>query len=875
MNYGLIEEDFEKTSPIEKDFEIIGYVEDHRFGNIGLLQDQSDNSSLLMLKEKFSKNFAECEMDIYQAKERKNLIHPNLLFMPDFSTHIIHQEDQSQEFLISGYYEYPDWDLEREIERKKEKNIFFEPEKLLRLIEDILSCLTYLQSKKMLHGDIRPKYIVLEKNDSPFKLADRLGDPHPPNKVQINNLKLNKKIYMAPVLFKSFTLRKRKIRHNPYKSDAFSLGIILLEAGLLESVQDIYNFEEKNIKIESLIEFIEKFMDRYGNHELLRESLIWMLDLEDSSRRDPKRLLEEFLELKSKLYEVNPDNQSQEEEEEQEQEQEVQLENVEQEKLNLEQEYREEEVNQEEKPIPEIYEENNDVIHNDQEQIDYQEEEIVEQEQDQREEFITNEVEDYPIEQLEPVEKFPEFTQNIEQHELLPQKIEVKVIDTNPYENLMQNYNQTNQPVVEEKPQKIKEFQSTPQKYQFANNYVVKLTGQINTNFQDFSNNKDNIKLHEEQVGKKIYLDQSRERVIQSEKVMVKPNFQEKEQIDRLDKSGLKFDFQNPPIKVGVDPEILISKNPQENNWTQVKTGSHDHKVVYQKYPSTTQTKQIKKLNLLEEKPQFPHQTKSDKYMQNLGFKLSQYNSSKMNPLNTKISFPSQQNQRQSTTISKAEYLNHPKRNFRVVQARNTSSFRSNEQTNIYNEKKQNSRRFRRDKPTINSSNEINRVSINSSKKDRSSIGVATRELYVSPSRFRVIRDSVNKQLIKEEMPKTFDYQVSQDNKQNTRRYVLSRKKQSFLNSFKDSEINSRDQNIYNQNNQVEQNSNSELMKRYQGELEIVQNNENFQVFRLKDSNARMGSKIDYTSNNVIYKSIPTRGDNFTHSQYQPTLPIK
>lgn len=35
--------------------------------------------------------------------------------MPDFSTQIIDKEDGVKEMMVSGYYEYPDWDLEREI----------------------------------------------------------------------------------------------------------------------------------------------------------------------------------------------------------------------------------------------------------------------------------------------------------------------------------------------------------------------------------------------------------------------------------------------------------------------------------------------------------------------------------------------------------------------------------------------------------------------------------------------------------------------------------------------------------------------------------------------------------------------------------------
>lgn len=41
---------------------------------------------------------------------------------------------------------------------------------------------------------------------------------------------------MAPVLFKSLALKKKKIKHNPYKSEVFSLGLVILESGILSSV---------------------------------------------------------------------------------------------------------------------------------------------------------------------------------------------------------------------------------------------------------------------------------------------------------------------------------------------------------------------------------------------------------------------------------------------------------------------------------------------------------------------------------------------------------------------------------------------------------------------------------------------------------------
>lgn len=160
----------------------------------------------------------------------------------------------------------------------------------------------------MIHGDVRPKYISLQTTEQPNKLNDRLGDPYSPNKVQINHLKKQNAIYMAPILFKSLALKKRKIKHNPYKSEVFSLGMVILETGLLKSVQEVYDLKEKKIKVDKFLELIDEFMEIYGQIDLLRESMVWFLDLNGKSRNDPKTLIQMFLNLKNELYgNLNPD----------------------------------------------------------------------------------------------------------------------------------------------------------------------------------------------------------------------------------------------------------------------------------------------------------------------------------------------------------------------------------------------------------------------------------------------------------------------------------------------------------------------------------------------------------------------------------------
>ena len=151
----------------------------------------------------------------------------------------------------------------------------------------------------MVHADLRPELIgVPTKSNETFKLLDRLGDPSSPNQVQLNNLKAQKTVYMSPKLFNALMNRQSKVRHNPFKSDAFGLGMIILEAGLLESVQDIYIKGEKNIDDNCLVDKVEKFLQKYDQSLILQEIILIMLEFSEKLRQEPRKLLKTLRQLK-------------------------------------------------------------------------------------------------------------------------------------------------------------------------------------------------------------------------------------------------------------------------------------------------------------------------------------------------------------------------------------------------------------------------------------------------------------------------------------------------------------------------------------------------------------------------------------------------
>jgi hypothetical protein len=76
-----------------------------------------------------------------------------------------------------------------------------------------------------------------------------------------------------------------KVPHDRSKSDVFSFGLCLLEAGLLRDVQDVYDEEQNWVNTDLLDSYIDEFcLRQFNTHlsELLKKCLI----TEESSRPD-------------------------------------------------------------------------------------------------------------------------------------------------------------------------------------------------------------------------------------------------------------------------------------------------------------------------------------------------------------------------------------------------------------------------------------------------------------------------------------------------------------------------------------------------------------------------------------------------------------
>ena len=122
-----------------------------------------------------------------------------------------------------------DWEVEIN-QRAKIKNYYTEKE-LLKLVKQIVNALYFLQKEKnVAHRDIKPENILLFKNNV-CKIAD-FGEAKKSKENRFKTLR-GTEFYMSPILYRNLKIKNDYVKHNPYKSDVFSLGYCIVCATAL------------------------------------------------------------------------------------------------------------------------------------------------------------------------------------------------------------------------------------------------------------------------------------------------------------------------------------------------------------------------------------------------------------------------------------------------------------------------------------------------------------------------------------------------------------------------------------------------------------------------------------------------------------------
>ena len=141
---------------------------------------------------------------------------------------------------ITILFEYYANTLAENLASRVATNNYFSEKELWQLAESLLTALDYMQNNEISHEDICPKNILIS-NTGEYKIGD-YG-------LLINGLsgyfrlvsdKTND-CYLSPKLVAALDNKVLDPNHNKYKSDVFSLGMTLIYASTLKSVENCYD----------------------------------------------------------------------------------------------------------------------------------------------------------------------------------------------------------------------------------------------------------------------------------------------------------------------------------------------------------------------------------------------------------------------------------------------------------------------------------------------------------------------------------------------------------------------------------------------------------------------------------------------------------
>ena len=149
-------------------------------------------------------------------------------------------------------------DLEMEIRDRINTKNYFQEKELIGMIKKLVEALFFLQKEKnVAHRDIKPENIILFKNGD-VKLAD-FGEAKVNDENRKNTIR-GTEFYMSPILYAGNLESKYDIKHNPFKSDVFSLGYCFIYASSLDYT--IFNEIRKVSDQSKLRQILRKFFPK-------------------------------------------------------------------------------------------------------------------------------------------------------------------------------------------------------------------------------------------------------------------------------------------------------------------------------------------------------------------------------------------------------------------------------------------------------------------------------------------------------------------------------------------------------------------------------------------------------------------------------------
>jgi hypothetical protein len=263
-------EDFRRRSPYSSSFKhekpiFLGELGDGKL----LKHSKNPNSSKVILKTFCPTTTKERDQLIKQVKFYKQLDCASILKVLDFE---VRTESAycSVNYFIDVYLEYFEKTLETAYKERQPSHLLFSNESLERLLYDIGFALHHYCKHSLVHGCVDARHITIQEVEGEIvvaKLLPLIGVEASPLQMYKKHILFQTEHTVAPEIFDQAKLLFKDEFDSTgldlTKLDSFSLGVVLLRTGLLETVMRIYSKPTFNTEV--LDSYLASFQEIFGD----------------------------------------------------------------------------------------------------------------------------------------------------------------------------------------------------------------------------------------------------------------------------------------------------------------------------------------------------------------------------------------------------------------------------------------------------------------------------------------------------------------------------------------------------------------------------------------------------------------------------------
>jgi len=290
----VTKEDFIKISKECKiptfDENDITYIKQIGKGSYGVIYLVEDKNS----KEQYALKSILCQDKEQILKHKKefelcySLTHPNFIKIYK----VLFKYMDSTTYILYVLMEKAETDWNTEIESRVKSQNFYSEIELIQILKELVSVLCYFQKNNIAHRDVKPQNILI-CSDNKYKLTD-LGEAK--KVVDVSELSTLKgtQLFMSPSLYLvlKYDGKDTKVKHNPFRSDVFSLGFCLLYAMSLDL--KMINLLREETAMVDILSIIKRFGIENKYSQKFLDIIYKMVETDENKRID-------FIDLENEL----------------------------------------------------------------------------------------------------------------------------------------------------------------------------------------------------------------------------------------------------------------------------------------------------------------------------------------------------------------------------------------------------------------------------------------------------------------------------------------------------------------------------------------------------------------------------------------------